>query len=271
MSRLQLGLIVAGLALSATASAQTAQSGALEEVVVTAQKRVENVQTVPLSMTTFGTLALEQKAIENFFDYATKVPNLAFAPTGDGVGTARTISIRGIAGDNTTGFYIDETPLPDSIDPRVLDVDHIEVLRGPQGTLYGARSMGGTVRIITKQPSLAEFDATVHAGISSTERTDRPNWTGDAIVNIPLIVDRMALRLSGFYEQQAGYFKRSFCADPAAAMAGTCTPLSTSGLTTVKNVGAIDSYGGAASLTIKASDSVTITPRHRSCRSHRHS
>jgi iron complex outermembrane recepter protein len=255
---------IAGLALSVAATAQTAPGGALDEIVVTAQKRSENIQSVPLSMTTFGSATLEQKAIENFFDYATKVPNLAFAPTGDGVGTARTVSIRGISGDNTTGFYIDDTPLPDSIDPRVLDIDHIEVLRGPQGTLYGARSMGGTVRIITKQPNLNEFDATVHAGLSSTERTDRPNYTGDAVVNIPLIQDRMALRLSGFYDQQAGYFKRSFCTDPATAVSGACTPLSTSGVTTVDNVGQISTYGGAASLTIKVSDAVTITPRFMS-------
>ena len=57
-----------------------------------------------------------------------------------------------------TGFYIDDTPLPDSIDPRVLDIDHIEVLRGPQGTLYGARSMGGLVRIVTKEPNLTNFE-----------------------------------------------------------------------------------------------------------------
>jgi len=261
MVRLQLGLLLTGIALGATATAQTAAPGALDEIVVTAQKRVENLQSVPLSMTTFGAAALEQKSIETFFDYATKVPNLAFAPTGDGVGTARTVSIRGIAGDNVTGFYIDDMPLPDSIDPRVLDIDHIEVLRGPQGTLYGARSMGGTVRIITKQPNLTEFSAAIHGGASTTERTNRPNWTGDVIVNIPLIQDRMALRLSGFYDEQAGYFKRSYCTDPAAAVAGTCTPLATSGVTTVKNVGAIDSYGGAASLTIKLSDDLTVTPR----------
>ena len=121
-----------------------ASSGELAEITVTAEKRSETQQNVPLSMTTFSDVALQEKQINTFFDYATKVPNLAFAPTGDGVGTARTISIRGISGDNVTGFYIDDTPLPDSIDPRVLDVDHIEVLRGPQGTLYGARSMGGS-------------------------------------------------------------------------------------------------------------------------------
>ncbi|HEY3839066.1 MAG TPA: TonB-dependent receptor, partial [Bryobacteraceae bacterium] len=210
---------------------------------------------------TFSGAALQEKEINTFFDYATKVPNLAFAPTGDGMGTARTVSIRGISGNNVTGFYIDDTPLPDSLDPRVLDIDHIEVLRGPQGTLYGARSMGGVVRIITKEPNLNDFDATVHGGVSSTDHTNQPNYTGDGVVNIPLVPDHAALRLSGFYDTEAGYFKRSYCTDPAAAMALTCTPLATTGISTVDNVGAINTYGGAASLTIKVNDALTITPR----------
>ncbi|HWG69906.1 MAG TPA: TonB-dependent receptor [Steroidobacteraceae bacterium] len=247
--------------LRAVAADTAAASNELETITVTAEKRSESEQTVPLSMTTFSSAALQAKGINNFFDYATKVPNLAFAPTGDGVATARTVSIRGISGDNVTGFYIDDTPLPDSIDPRVLDIDHIEVLRGPQGTLYGARSMGGVVRIITKTPNLNEFSADVHGGISSTARTDRPNYTGDGVVNIPLIQDRAALRLSGFYDTEAGYLKRSYCTDPAAAMALTCTPLATTGITTVNNVAAINTYGGAASLTVKFNDALTVTPR----------
>ena len=238
-----------------------AASSELEEITVTAEKRSESQQNVPLSMTTFSSAVLQQKAINDFFDYATKVPNLAFAPTGDGVSTARTVSIRGISGDNVTGFYIDDTPLPDSIDPRVLDIDHIEVLRGPQGTLYGARSMGGVVRIITKEPNLNDFSADVHGGLSSTHRTNQPNYTGDGVLNIPLIPDHVALRLSGFYDTQAGYFHRSFCSDPAAAMALTCTPLATTGISTVNDVGELNTYGGAASLTVKLNDALTITPR----------
>ena len=246
------------------AADNSASSNELETITVTAEKRSESEQSVPLSMTTFSGAALQQKEIHTFFDYATKVPNLAFAPTGDGVGTARTVSIRGISGDNVTGFYIDDTPLPDSLDPRVLDVDHIEVLRGPQGTLYGARSMGGVVRIITKEPNLNEFEGNVHGGVSTTDHTNQPNWTGDGVVNIPLIQDRVALRLSGFYDTEAGYFKRSYCTNPAAAMAVTCTPLATTGISTVDNVGQINTYGGAASLTVKLNDALTITPRVRS-------
>lgn len=245
-------------------------SGALQEVVVTAEKRAENAQNVPLSMTTFSGAALEQKAINSFFDYGTKVPNLAFAYTGDGVGTARTISIRGISGDNTTGFYIDETPLPDSIDPRVLDIDHIEVLRGPQGTLYGARSMGGTVRIITKTPDLANFGGSVDVGVSDTWNTNQPNYVGQAVVNIPLVQGLMALRVSGFFDDEAGFLKRSYCTDPATTAYNlnatpTCTPLSVytnpSLVTVVNNVAAIRTYGGAAALTIEPTSNLTITPR----------
>src|SRR5689334_2850186 len=177
-------LMAAASAAQAAAPADTGSSGGLEEVIVTAQKRSESEQSVPMSMTTFSSAALEQKSINDFFDYATKVPNLAFAPTGDGVGTARTVSIRGISGQNVTGFYIDDVPLPDSVDPRVLDIDHIEVLRGPQGTLYGARSMGGTVRLITKTPELTQTSGDVHAGVSDTDDTAEPNYTFDGILNV---------------------------------------------------------------------------------------
>ncbi len=259
------GAVLAGGLLSwsgalLAADEATAPSEALSEVVVTAQKRSESEQSVPLSMTTFSGAALQEKSINTFFDYATKVPNLAFAPTGDGVGTSRTVSIRGISGDNVTAMYIDETPLPDSLDPRVLDIDHIEILRGPQGDLYGARSMGGTVRIITKQPDFQNFSATVHGGASDTDHTNQPNYTGDAVLNIPVIHDLAALRITGFYDQEAGYFKRSYCTNPATA-AVSCFPLSTTGITTVDNIAAINTYGGSVSLAIKATDSLTITPR----------
>jgi iron complex outermembrane recepter protein len=253
-------LIAAAAAAQAAAPADAAGSESLQEVIVTAQKRAESEQSVPMSMTTFSSVTLERKSINDFFDYATKVPNLAFAPTGDGVGTARTVSIRGISGDNVTGFYIDDVPLPDSVDPRVLDIDHIEVLRGPQGTLYGARSMGGTVRLITKEPDLTETSGQIHGGVSKTDRTDEPNYTVDGVLNAPLGGDWIALRLTGFYDSEAGYFKRSWCTDPATA-GTTCFPLSGSGRTTVGNVAAVDTYGGSASLTIKLGDNVTITPR----------
>jgi iron complex outermembrane receptor protein len=246
--------------LQALADAPAATSE-LEEITVTAQKRSESQQTVPLSITTFGAVALQEKAVVDFFDYGTKVPNLGFAYTGDGMSTARTISIRGVSGDNVTGFYVDETPLPDSLDPRILDIDHIEVLRGPQGTLYGARSMGGTVRVITKTPDFTDSEVTVHAGMSDTARTDQPNYTGDIVANFPIVADRAALRLSAFMDDNAGYFKRRYCTDPATAGV-TCFPQTTGPLmTTVDNVGEVKTYGAAIGLSIKLTDDMMLTPK----------
>ncbi|MDB6084149.1 MAG: TonB-dependent receptor, partial [Gammaproteobacteria bacterium] len=177
----------------------------IPEIVVTAQKRAENLQNVPVSITTFGSEELKDRAVESFIDYATSVPNLGFGASGDGAANSRTISIRGVSGDNTTGFYLDETPLPDSLDPRIVDVDHIEVLRGPQGTLYGARSMGGTVRLLTNQPDTNAFSASVHTGISTTEHTTAPNAVADGVVNLPVIRDTLGVRMVGFFDREAGF------------------------------------------------------------------
>src|ERR1700737_2920702 len=87
----------------------------IPEIVVTAQKRTENLQTVPVSITTFGSQELKERAVENFMDYATSVPNLGFGASGDRAANSRTLSIRGVSGDNTTGCYLDETPLPDLV------------------------------------------------------------------------------------------------------------------------------------------------------------
>ena len=131
-------------------------------------------------MTTFGAVALQEKAVVDFFDYGTKVPNLGFAYTGDGMSTARTISIRGVSGDNVTGFYVDETPLPDSLDPRILDIDHIEVLRGPQGTSvwrairWAAPCESSPRRLISMKPT-----SPFHQRRLDTARTDRA--TGPAM------------------------------------------------------------------------------------------
>src|SRR5450755_2537092 len=177
---------------------------ALQEITVTAERRVEDVQTVPMSITVLDSTELEQRDVQSFIDYATTVPNLGFGYTGVGFSNARTISIRGVAGAGTTGFYLDDTPLPDSIDPRVVDISRIEVLRGPQGTLYGARSEGGTVRLITHQPDVDDFNGRVHAGVSDTWNTVDPNYYGDGAINFPLIKGHLALRIVGLYDSEAG-------------------------------------------------------------------
>jgi iron complex outermembrane receptor protein len=243
-------LVLGVAARTAAGAGESGEADALPEVMVTAQKRSENLQTVPLSITTFASQDLQDRAVTNFMDYATSVPNLGFGASGDGAANARTISIRGVSGDNTTGFYLDETPLPDSLDPHIVDIDRIEVLRGPQGTLYGARSMGGTVRLLTHQPDPTEWSLSTHGGISSTAHTNAPNYIGDAVLNLPVIQDRVALRMVGFFDREAGFFKRRFPVTPGS-----------SSFDTIRDVGRSVVQGGSAALLWKVTDDLTVTPR----------
>ncbi|MBS0366113.1 MAG: TonB-dependent receptor [Proteobacteria bacterium] len=272
MNRTQIALalwcaagVPVALAQQASAPAPAAALDQIQEVTVTATRRSESLQDVPLSITALSADTLEKRAVRSFIDYAGQVPSLAYGATGDGSATSRTISIRGVSGDNTTGFYIDETPVPDSIDPRVLDVQRIEVLRGPQGTLYGARSMGGTVRLITVQPNLDQMEGRVSVNGGKTQNTDSLNYGLDGAISIPLIKDTMALRLAGFYQHDAGYFQRRFLSNPADAanLPPNANPLTVGALptTTANDVNRVNSYGAAASLLIKASDAFSITPR----------
>jgi outer membrane receptor protein involved in Fe transport len=221
----------------------------LTEITVTATRRAENIQDVPMSITVLDAAQLEARNVKTFIDYAASVPNLGFGYTGNGFSNSRTISIRGIAGNDTTGFYLDDTPLPESLNPQIVDIDRIEVLRGPQGTLYGARSEGGTVRLITQQPN-DTFSARTHVGVSDTWNTVRPNYVVDGAVNLPLIPDRLSLRIVGLYDSEAGFFRRQF----------PSTPLGTD-YQTVNNVAANVTSGGSVALRWKVTDDFTVTPR----------
>jgi iron complex outermembrane receptor protein len=177
------------------------------EIVVTAQKREQNLQDVPMAITAITGADLERIGATTFEEFAIKVPNLSFGTVGDGASDTRSISIRGIFGAGTTGYYIDDTPFEESMAPRVIDVERVEVLRGPQGTLYGARSMGGTVRLITKQPDLGRSEFTGHLLGSSVDEGDW-NYQADFAANIPLVRDKLGLRLVGYHQYQSGIFDR---------------------------------------------------------------
>jgi len=240
--------VVAQLITATRASAQET----LQEVIVTAERRAENVQSVPMSITVLSPEDITEREILSFFDYGTAVPNLAFGYTNYGLANGRTISIRGVAGNDTTGFYIDDTPLPDSIDPRIVDIARIEVLRGPQGTLYGARSEGGTVRLITEQPNVDQTDARVRLSLSDTWNTVEPNYLGDFTINVPLVKDSLALRVMGLYDAEAGYFSREFPTEP---------PFGTT-YERVDNVAADTTRGLSIALAWKPTGALTVTPRY---------
>ena len=126
--------------LCASLSAPAADAvGELEGVVVSARKRAEAELDVPVSLTQFSSATLARLNVRSFDDYATKTSNLAFSfgTAGFGYAAVRSLAIRGITGEGTAGMYIDDMPVPESIDPRVIDIERIEVLKGPQGTLFG--------------------------------------------------------------------------------------------------------------------------------------
>lgn len=242
-------LAVAGFAPTTARSADDGPTDTLQEVTVTAQRRVENVQTVPMSITVIDSSQLEIRDVRSFDDYATSIPNLGFGYTNVGFANGRTISIRGVQGNDTTGFYLDDTPIPDSIDPQIVDIDRIEVLRGPQGTLYGARSEGGTVRLITEQPT-DDLSARVHGGLSDTWNTVEPNYVADGALNVPLIPQHLDVRFVALYDAEAGFFRREY----------PSTPLGTD-YHVIDNVA--DNHTGGASLALRwtVSDGLTVTPR----------
>jgi outer membrane receptor protein involved in Fe transport len=176
----------------------------LEEVIVTATRRGELLQDIPISVSAITKQKIELEGIRTFEDYGVRVPNLSFSASSNSNATnSLNISIRGVAGGTTTGFYIDDTPLPQGLNPRVLDIERIEVLRGPQGTLFGARSMGGTVRMITSQPDPVAFSGVAHAAIGAI--TDgKTSYLGDVMLNIPFSDDH-AMRLTAYAQKIGGF------------------------------------------------------------------
>jgi iron complex outermembrane recepter protein len=244
--RAALALTTGALSTPLLAAESPAASPVLEEIVVTAAKRSESLQDVPLSVTAISSQMIERAGIVTFLDYATKVPNLTFA-SGHGISDARSIALRGIQGSNTTGFYIDDMPVPTTLDPRVIDLERIEVLRGPQGSLYGARSMGGTVRLITQAPDTSAFAAKVRT-IGSQVDGGGSGYQVDASVNIPIAADRAAVRLTAFGGNDPSFIERSFPnpSDPTSRK--------------TVDVGRKNFHGGMASLLWNVTDNLTIRP-----------
>jgi outer membrane receptor protein involved in Fe transport len=206
--------VVACLALlSFAARAQQSPGDAkvLGTVVVTAQKRAQQLQDVPMSVSALSGETLSRMGAEAFEDYARTVPGVNFESYGPtGIRGVHNIIIRGISSTggiaNTYGFYLDETPVA-TVDPRLYDIERVEVLRGPQGTLYGASSMGGTIKVISAKPDASAFDASTQLTLSDTHEGGE-NYGVDAMFNVPLVGDRLALRVVGTYQEYEGYIDR---------------------------------------------------------------
>ena len=210
--------LIAILALSFGAASMAPgaeEAPALQEIVVTAQKSgAQNLQDVPMSITALDERTLQQLGAVNFMGYATQIPNLSFSQGSSTVFGGLYVAIRGVYGTDTTGFYLDDTPIPESLNPHLTDIARIEVLRGPQGTLYGARSMGGTVRIITNQPNLANWSGEIHGTVSDTDH-GAGNYLSDGVVNAVLVPGKSVVRISAFRQSDSGIFDRVAGVQPA--------------------------------------------------------
>ena len=183
----------------------------IEEVIVSAQKKTENLQDVPISVTTLSADELESLNIKDFADYVLQLPSVSAIQRRPGMGQ---IFMRGISdGGNSNqslqgpavAIYLDESPVTmigDNLDVHVYDIERVESLSGPQGTLYGAASQAGNLKIITKKPT-SEFDSGVNIGAESTKGGQTSSLV-EGFVNIPLS-QNMALRLVGYNDRDGGY------------------------------------------------------------------
>ncbi|MGC4029706.1 MAG: TonB-dependent receptor [Steroidobacteraceae bacterium] len=210
----------------------------MEEIVVSARKRDENIIEVPQTITLLSEKSLTDYNIRSFNDYGNKVPNLAFmyggSTTYGGPTSSRGVTIRGIAGANTTSFYIDDTAISSTQDPRIVDVERIEVMKGPQGTLFGASSIGGNVRIITKKPSLTDPDFKYQVSGGFTEHGGQPDFAVSLAGNTVLIPDKLAVRAMAFLNHESGYITKTW-------------PVSTGDRLSRKGTGESYSYGASLS------------------------
>lgn len=199
---------------SGSASGHDAKHSELSEIVVTAQRRAQNLQDVPVSVSAISGDQLADSGIRNGQDLLGHIAALSASSAGVG---RQNLAIRGIstqAGLPVVGVYLDDVPLLQSgahgqtsaIDPDFFDLNRIEVLRGPQGTLYGASSLGGTLRYITNQPSTTAFSAKVASDAYITQHGALSD-TFDTMVNIPM-GDRLAARIVASYSATGGYVDR---------------------------------------------------------------
>ena len=242
---------------------QSADSAVLEEVVVTAQKQQENLQAVPMSIQAFGTERLQELRITNFVDYAKFMPSVSFQTLGPGF---TRVFMRGVAsGDNgnhsgpmpSVGMYLDEQPITTiqgSLDDHLYDIERVEMLAGPQGTLYGASSQAGTIRTITNKPDATKFSASYDLQGTYVEDGDQ-GYTAEGYVNIPLS-DSAAIRLVGWYEHTPGYID-----NVAGSMYFPSADVTVTNSNRVKdNYNDVDTWGGRAALRIDLNDTWAITP-----------
>jgi iron complex outermembrane receptor protein len=274
--------MLAGSGIAMAADAAPEEGAALEEVTVTAQKRSEDLQKVPISLTVLGGEKLDQLQINDFDDYAKFLPSVSFKSIGPGQAELFFRGISSGAGTLHAGFlpssglYLDDIPITTvagSVDLHVYDIARVEALAGPQGTLYGASSLSGTLRIITNKPDPSGFSAAYNVKADKWRKGDGGGGF-EGYVNIP-VSENAAIRLVGYYEHDGGYINNVYRQDTYQRFSPTGTPVASTipdghpnyAPLTVNNANVlrshyndVDSIGGRAALRVDLNDQWSVTP-----------
>ena len=268
-----------GVAEPAVADTASADSGALEQIVVTAQRREERLQDVPMSITTFSQEKLDQEGLRNIDDLSRLTPGITFmrngmSDSGNYNDEDSDISIRGIdstAGASTTGIYMDDTPIQTrhlqfgtvNPYPALFDLERVEVLKGPQGTLFGAGSEGGTIRFITPDPSLTTYQVYARAEYGQVVEGGQ-NYEAGLAVGGPIIENVLAFRFSVSYREDGGWVDRvNYTAPPFTNTTGYGDIYSgppTYAGTTEKNANWHDTQTARLALKWAPTDNLTVSP-----------
>jgi iron complex outermembrane recepter protein len=262
--------LFAGIRTASAQSAAQPKDSGLEEIVVTAEKRESTVQKTAISMMAISEAEIQARGLEDFRSIALDTPGVSMKTSGPGQTEFEMRGLDATGGFSpTVGFYIDDAPLTAPaqaeqgkvvVDPDLYDLNRVEVLRGPQGTLYGAGSMGGTIKLVTNAPQLNTFSVSAQSKESGTDGGGF-NRGGSAMVNLPITQDVAAVRLVGTYKYTSGWIDRTVL-NPF--------PLETNGGLTRGNVLAApvqanysdvnweELDGGRISLLLKFGDNLTI-------------
>ena len=277
LSALVQGLTLLGPLLASTPA--VAEESALEEVIVTVERREENVRDVPVTVTVFDGASIEARGLTGLSDYAKDVPGMIYNGSGIGERSGPDIVIRGVANSrlfdfetniatNTTGFAYGDLPAY-AFDPELVDVQRIEILKGPQGTLYGASAMGGLVKVVPNLPQLTDFSGQIRGGISALDSgwgAGGSGWNVATVANVPLS-EAMAFRFSFHASSDPGFINIHLLSgnpDQAYGPNGLVGFNSLAGNSYgagefLKNVNKSETGGGRAALRFKPNDRFDAT------------
>ncbi len=255
--------ILSGTPVLAADAAVGSGGSAISEIIVTSQKREESLQHVAMSIQALDAKKLDQLNVTNFQDYVKYIPSLSFQTAAP---NQTTIYMRGVSdGGNgnhsgplpSVGSYLDEQPITTiagTLDIHIYDMARVEVLPGPQGTLYGASSESGTLRLITNKPSSSGFSAGYNLEGNTVAHGDQ-GYVLDGFVNLP-VTSKVAIRLVGFDERDAGFIDNV----PGTRLFTTSGVTINNAASVRNNINKVEVYGGRAALKIDLDDNWTIMP-----------